>query len=88
MQPENVNPGNFHVENIVYNHDGFSIAIGIWQDDGTRRFAMRWNGDGDDAGYPKAFGNPMWFQLPDDINGIVTKLISNCNVSIADKVSQ
>lgn len=84
MKPENANPKNFKVEKIVYNQDGFSIAVGIWRDDETKRFAMRWNGENDDdKGYPSVFDNPMWFQLPDDINGIVTTLITNSNVTIS-----
>jgi hypothetical protein len=79
MNPQNANPKNFLVEKIIYNQDGFSIAIGVWQDDQTRRFAMRWNGDGDNIGYPSYAGNPMWFQLPDDIRGILAALISNSN---------
>lgn len=82
MRPEDVNPSNFTVERIIYNRDGFSIAIGIWNDDGTRRFAMRWNERGgstspDDKGYPSVFDHPMWFQLPDDATGVIEALNTN-----------
>jgi hypothetical protein len=62
MEPENVNPKNFIVERIIYNDNNFSIAIGIWQEDETRRFATRWNEGNTFAGYPNYAGNPMWFQ--------------------------
>lgn len=82
MNPQDVNPGNFEVERIIYNRNNFSIAIGIWQDDGTRRFAMRWNQRGTDPrdkGYPSVFQHPMWFQLPDDseIQDVIDALINN-----------
>lgn len=78
MKPENVNPKNFKVEKIIYNAGGFSVAKGEWVDDETKRFAMRWNGEGDEKGYPSVFDNPMWFQLPEgDIKGILKAIIEN-----------
>lgn len=65
-QPSSVNPHNFKVVEIIYNLNGFSVAWGIWEDE-TYRIAMRWNGDGDDQGYPKTFGNPVWFMLPQEL---------------------
>lgn len=81
MHPENVNPKNFNVDRIIYNENGFSVAIGEWQDDETIRFAMRWNGndDSEDVGYPKVFNNPMWFQLPENVSGIIAAIIQNCD---------
>ncbi len=57
MKPENVNPKNFKVENIVYDNEYFFIAYGIWEE-GNRHLVMRWNGESDDPGYPKLF-NPL-----------------------------
>ncbi len=62
-QPSTVNPHNFKVVEIIYNLNGFSVAWGIWEDE-TYRLAMRWNGQGNGQGYPKTFGNPVWFMLP------------------------
>jgi hypothetical protein len=78
MRPENANPQNFTVEEIIHNDEEFSVAIGIWNEDSSRRFAMRWNGNNtnpDDVGYPSVFKHPMWFQLPIDIGGVLTALI-------------
>ena len=66
-EPSVVNPHNFKVVEIIYNLNGFSVAWGIWEDD-TYRLAMRWNGEGDDKGYPKTFGNPVWFMLPQELS--------------------
>ncbi len=65
MKPENVNPKNFKVIDVVYNHKDFSVAYGKWTDNGKKRLAMRWNGGDKDKGYPSVFDNPMWFQLPE-----------------------
>jgi len=73
MRPENVNPNNFAVEKIIYNDTEFSIAFGQWES-GTRSIGMRWNGvDDNDAGYPKVFGNPMWFLIPEYLAKIFVK---------------
>lgn len=84
MRPENANPKNFKVNKVVYTSpDGsFSIARGVWTEDNMNRFAMRWNGDinnANDKGYPSVFDNPMWFQLPYDIKDILRVLIENSN---------
>lgn len=86
MDPKDVKPRNFnHNGNIIYTSgDGkFSIAKGVWTDDNTKRFAMRWNGDvsnSKDKGYPSVFDFPMWFQLPEnDIKGVLAALIENCD---------
>lgn len=61
MNPQNVNPKNFEVDQILFNNGEFSIAFGTWQKR-TKNIAMRWNGnENGDVGYPKVFGNPMWF---------------------------
>ena len=81
MKPQDVNPQNFKVEKIVYDSNDFSIAIGIWQDGQTRRFAMRWNdiNNPNDKGFSLSSGYPMWFQLPVDIKDILITLVENSN---------
>jgi hypothetical protein len=37
---------------------GSPLRVFLWED-GMMHLAMRWNGQGDDAGYPKTFGNPV-----------------------------
>lgn len=67
IKPEEVNPHNFIVEKIIYDQDGFAIALGR-SEANRQRLGMRWNGgEGDDKGYPKTFGNPVWFMLPDEM---------------------
>lgn len=71
MKPENANPKNFEVEEVIYNDGEFSVAYGRWQNQPVKQLGMRWNGDADDdAGYPKVFGNPMWFLLSSDLKEI------------------
>jgi hypothetical protein len=67
MEPQNVTPNNFKTESILYNQDGFSIAYGEWQEDGTKHLAFRWNGKADELGFPQSFGNPTWFLIPSDL---------------------
>lgn len=65
--PREVNLHNFKVLEIIYDLNVFSVAWGRWED-GTKRLAMRSNGEGEDKGYPKTFGNPVWFMLPNELN--------------------
>ena len=81
MEPEKVNPNNFKNIKVIHNEGGFSIATGIWQEDNTKRFAMRWNGNSsEDKGYPSIFKHSMWFQLPEDIEIILKIIIEHNNL--------
>lgn len=87
MHPNDVNPGNFTVDRIIYNdpNEQFAVAVGTWHDDGSTRYAMRWTGDqGDDEdrGYPKVFKNPMWFQLPIDPSAVLSAITSDLSITV------
>jgi hypothetical protein len=45
MEPAKVKPAKFHEHTVIYNNGEFSVAYGIWEEDGSRRLAMRWNGE-------------------------------------------
>jgi len=87
--PEDVNPRNFTVKSIIYNDGDFSIAWGEWED-GEMHLAMRWNGDSnDDAGYPKTFGHPVWFLIPENLTIDITRsLVGNkaANAAAVEKI--
>lgn len=79
--PKDVNPENFKVERVLFDNDSFSVAYGIW-DSKNKVVAMRWNGDNEeDKGYPKAFGNPMWFIIHDDLKNMIIKGLIDKNPS-------
>ena len=78
--PAEVNPHNFKVEEIVYNLNGFSVVWGVWED-GSYRLAMRWDGEDEDKGYPKTFGNPVWFMLPNELSLPMLKALDAYNPS-------
>lgn len=85
MNPLNVNPQNFSVISILYNNDEFSIAYGMWQD-GNKCIAMRWNGEDNEAGYPKVFGHPMWFIIDSELKIPILKSLINLPNSIKDNL--
>ena len=64
MNPENVRPHSFKKHTIIYNDGHFSVAYGE-DSNGNTRLAVRWNGGGNNVGYPSQGGHPLWFQLPD-----------------------
>ena len=55
----------FPVERVLYDDGRFSVAYGWWEEEQEQRIGMRWNGQGDEAGYPNAYGHPVWFSLPE-----------------------
>ena len=77
-KPQDVNPGNFKVIKILFDNKEFSVAYGLWENN-QKVIAMRWNGDEDkNMGYPKTFGNPMWFIVHNDLKSMIIKeLIDN-----------
>lgn len=83
MKPESVNPRNFNLEEILYDNNEFSIAYGKFEN-GENCLAMRWNGANDDKGYPKTFGNPMWFIVHNDLKKIILKSLIGVNSSKKD----
>ena len=82
MKAKDVNPWNFKVKSILYETASFSIAYGEWKEE-YDCIAMRWNGeDKHDAGYPKTFGHPVWFIIPDELTVAISKSLletKNCN---------
>jgi hypothetical protein len=67
MKPENVNASDFKVEYILSDYNGFSVAYGKWNNNDYNSIAMRWNGKGNEIGYPNIYGNAKWFLIDDDL---------------------
>jgi hypothetical protein len=80
MNPEKVNPHNFRQKKILFNDNEFSIAIGDWISENQTPqecLGMRWNGDLENsAGYPKTFGHPVWFIIPQNLTACFTKALA------------
>ncbi len=55
---------------VIYNKNGFSMAIGTILDKPNLQLAMRWNGEDGKAGFPYAFKHPLWFVIPEDLTGL------------------
>jgi len=72
--PEHVNPHNFKVDSILYNHDGFSIAYGEWEKS-SNCIAMRWDGETDKLGFPQTFGHSTWMVLPENFTISILKIL-------------
>lgn len=83
-QPENVKPRNFDTQTIIYSNQGFSIAWGRWED-GSMVLGMRWDGNETDQGYPKTFGHPVWFIIPQNLRiPILQSLLTQPNINLRE----
>ncbi|SHM53188.1 hypothetical protein [Flavobacterium xanthum] len=66
--PESVKQSQtFILKEVIYNHDGFSIAVGLLMGYSKLVCAMRWNGKDDKTGFPYAFNNALWLHLPGEL---------------------
>jgi hypothetical protein len=72
MKPREVNPRNFKIKYILLENSDFSIAYGDWNQS-EFCLAMRWNGEENNAGYPKTFGHPVWFIIPKSMTFVLAK---------------
>ena len=71
MKPEQVNHKKFPSPLIIYNNSKFSMAWGSYECGAN--LGMRWNGAGNDEGYPNRGRYPVWFMLPEDLSISIVK---------------
>jgi hypothetical protein len=53
----------FKVADIIYNKDGFAVALGYWDGDSQLSLGCRWHTK-DGLGYPQTYGKPQWMEFP------------------------
>jgi hypothetical protein len=81
--PETVKKSQtFQLDKVIYNHNNFSIGVGCLMDNNWV-LAMRWNGIGDQTGFPYAGKNPLWLTLPPELT--ISTLTSLLNSDIIKK---
>lgn len=60
-----VRPGKWSDVKDLYDDGEMSLILGRYDSNVLYDVGIRWNGtSNDDLGYPKCFGNPVWFVLP------------------------
>ncbi|MBP5511251.1 MAG: hypothetical protein J6Z49_10065 [Kiritimatiellae bacterium] len=75
---KDVRPGNWSNVTDLYDNGDFSVIWGNYDGNPKKSLGTRWNGawDKDDMGYPKTFGNPVWYVEPDILaKGILLTLL-------------
>ena len=89
MKPENVIYPLKNIKNVkvLYTDetDNFSIASMLWND--NNRIAIRWNGSGDNLGYPQSRGKATWFILPQKVALAFAMSIGNAEMEQVIKAS-
>ncbi len=70
IDPHDVEHKKYPVDAIVFNNGLFSVAWGTWNNE-KKMLGMRWNTSDSsnpaDVGYPKTFGHPVWFMVPEEL---------------------
>ena len=89
MKPENViyPLKNINDVKVIYTDeaDNFSIASVLWND--KKRIAIRWNGSGNNLGYPQSRGKATWFILPQKVALAFAISIGNAEMEQVIKAS-
>jgi hypothetical protein len=85
-KPIDVKPKNFSVKKVLFDNGDFSMVIGDWINE-KNVLAMRWNGDDkENSGYPKTFGNPMWFIIHNELKHPIIQALLHQNPETIDKL--
>jgi len=85
-KPREVNPNNYKVKSVLFDNGDFSVVIGTWEKK-DNVLAMRWNGDeNEDKGYPKTFGNPMWFIIHEDLKQSIIQALMSKDTNLVEKL--
>lgn len=67
MDPRTIRDSQFAPIHFVYADGGFTIAFGLWEDE-YYSLGMRWDGEGDAAGYPLGRGGrPKWLVVKQEL---------------------
>ena len=56
-------PGRWSDITVLFDNGQYSVISGRY--DGEWALGERWNGGGDDVGFPSQGGNPLWHVVPD-----------------------
>jgi hypothetical protein len=59
-----VRPGKWSSVIDLFDDGNYSAIWGRYDGVPTRRLGVRWNGKGDDVGYPSQGGNSLWYAEP------------------------
>ncbi|MHA1942227.1 MAG: hypothetical protein ACW97P_10975 [Candidatus Hodarchaeales archaeon] len=62
VRAREVNPNKWQNMVILFENDDYSVISGEYE--GTHSLGERWNGQGDDIGFPSQGGNPLWHVVP------------------------
>jgi hypothetical protein len=62
-EASDVTPAKWEVEDILFDNGTYSVIVGKYK--GTWSLGERWNGQGEDRGFPSQFGHPVWHVVPE-----------------------
>ncbi|MHA2219417.1 MAG: hypothetical protein ACXACY_26195 [Candidatus Hodarchaeales archaeon] len=62
MRASEVNPQKWQNIIILFENERYSVISGDYE--GEHALGERWNGQGEDIGFPSQGGNPIWHVVP------------------------
>ena len=81
MDPHLVKPGSWDNIRIILNDISWGYSVMYGKFNGTYCLGIRWNGNGNDRGYPGQGPYPLWFVLPDPFAIVILNQLSVMSAS-------
>ncbi len=50
---------------VLFDDGDYSVIWGNYENSSKKSLGVRWNGQGENLGYPNQMGHPLWFVEPD-----------------------
>jgi len=63
-QAVEVTPAKWSDPRVLFDNGRYSVVSGIYEDKDRRDLGERWNGKGDELGFPNSAGYPVWHVVP------------------------
>ena len=76
-KPEDVSGDTWEYEATLYDGGEHDWSAATGKRGGEDAFAIRWNGNGKNQGFPQSRGYPVWFFVPPEMEGPLRQLIDD-----------
>jgi hypothetical protein len=94
LAADDVTPQKWSEIRVLFDNGEYSVISGVYEREerGDRRsLGERWNGAGEDQGFPKVLGHPMWYVAPQFLeipilHGLLEELAKNLTLQPRERM--